>query len=209
MSILIRQEEEKDYRTVENLTREAFWNVYRPGCLEHYVLHCYRTRPGFLPELDLVLEEDGRIIGHIMYAKAEMEGEDGRRLPMLTFGPLSIDPAFQRKGYGKLLVDASLEKAAKLGFSAVAITGNRDFYGKCGFVLGSTLGVRYGFAEPEDTVVPYFLVRELQPGVLQGTHWTYRDPEDYFVAERDPQGFAAFEAQFPPKEKKHLPGQLV
>ena len=90
MSLTIRRETEKDYRAVENLTREAFWNVYRPGCTEHYVLHCYRADSGFVPELDFVMELDGKLIGHVMYAKSEIITEDGASVPIMTFGPISI-----------------------------------------------------------------------------------------------------------------------
>ena len=95
----IRLETCQDYREVENLTREAFWNVYRPGCLEHYVLRQYRTNPDFIPALDLVMEEDNRIIGHVMFSKAELTIEEngkptGEKLPIGTFGPISIHPDF-------------------------------------------------------------------------------------------------------------------
>jgi len=207
MSIVIRREEEKDCRAAEELTREAFWNVYRPGCMEHYVLHCYRTAAGFVPELSLVMEKDGELIGHVMYARSEIVTADGS-IPVMTFGPISIAPAYQRQGYGKMLLDYSLERAAEMGVGALAITGNIGFYGKSGFVTASSRGVRYADAEPDDTLVPYFLVKELKAGFLDGVHGTYRDPEEYFVCEKDPEGFAAFEAQFPPKKKKKLPGQI-
>ena len=97
---MIRLEQPKDYREVENLTREAFWNVYRPGCTEHYVLNQYRNNPDFIPELDFVMEEDGKIIGHVMYSKAELVLDDGSRKPSWTFGPISIHPDYKRKGYG-------------------------------------------------------------------------------------------------------------
>lgn len=207
MKLQIRPETEKDYRIVENLTREAFWNIYRPGCTEHFVLHRYRREVDFLPELSLVLEKDGEIIGHIMYAKSEIQTDAGA-IPILTFGPISIAPAEKRKGYGKRLLDFSMEKAAAYGAKAIAITGNIDFYGKSGFVLASSKHIRYADAAPEDTVVPYFLIKELEPGFLDTIRGTYRDPAPYFVAEREPEAFAAFDAQFPPKEKQQLPGQL-
>ena len=103
---IIRLETKDDYRAVENLTREAFWNVYRPGCMEHYVLHCYRDDPAFVPELDLVMELDGTLMGHIMYARSEIRCEDGRNIPIMTFGPISIAPEYKRQGYGKQLLDA-------------------------------------------------------------------------------------------------------
>lgn len=208
MSLTIRRETEKDYRAVENLTREAFWNVYRPGCTEHYVLHCYRADSGFVPELDFVMELDGKLIGHVMYAKSEITTEDGASVPIMTFGPISIAPTYKRQGYGKKLLDYSMEEAKKLGVKVLAITGNIDFYGKSGFVTASSRQIRYADAEPEDEVVPYFLIKELEPGFLDSIRGTYRDSKPYFVAEEHPEDFEAFDATFPVKEKKTLPGQL-
>ena len=203
-NMTIRRETAEDYRAVENLTREAFWNVYRPGCMEHYVLHCYRYDPAFVPELDLVMELDGRLIGQIMYVRSEIVCDDGRRVPAMTFGPVSVAPAFKRRGYGKRLVEASMERARELGAGALAITGNIAFYGKSGFLPGKTRGIRYA-DEPE---ADYFLIRELTPGFLSGVSGTFRDPAGYAVCEQNPEGFAQFEATFPPKQKLKLPGQL-
>lgn len=203
--ITIRPETESDDRAVENLTREAFWNVYRPGCMEHYVLHCFRTDPAFVPELDLVMEQDGTLIGHIMYARSEIACSDGRALPIMTFGPISIAPEYKRQGYGKCLLDYSMEKAKEMGAGALAITGNILFYGKSGFVPAKSKGIRYA----DDPDASYLLIKELTPGFLSGISGTYKDPEGYFVCERDPDGFAQFEATFPEKEKQKLPGQLV
>lgn len=204
-NITIRPETESDDRAVENLTREAFWNVYSPGCMEHYVLHCFRTDPAFVPELDLVMELNGTLIGHIMYARSEIACSDGRALPIMTFGPISIAPEYKRQGYGKCLLDYSMEKAKEMGAGALAITGNILFYGKSGFVPAKSKGIRYA----DDPDASYLLIKELTPGFLSGISGTYKDPEGYFVCERDPDGFAQFEATFPEKEKHKLPGQLV
>ena len=201
----IRLETPADYNTVENLTREAFWNVYRPGCLEHYVLHMFRNRSEFVKELDLVLEVGGQIIGHVMFVRAEITTDDGRSLPIMTFGPISIHPDYQRKGYGKILLDYALDKAAEMGVGAVCMEGNIDFYGKCGFDVASKSGIHY-YAEPREEVVPYFLLRQLQEGFLKGVTGVYRTPEGYFVDETEAE---EFDRQFPPKNKLKLPGQLV
>ena len=200
----IRREKTDDYRTVENLTREAFWNVYRPGCSEHYVLHQFRDRPEFVKELDFVLEVGGEIIGHVMFVRAEITADDGRVLPIMTFGPLSIRPDFQRKGYGKILLDFALERAAEMGAGAVCMEGNIDFYGKCGFDVASKSGIHY-YAEPRDEVVPYFLLKQLQKGFLDGVTGVYKTPSGYFVEDSEVE---EFDRQFPPKEKLKLPGQL-
>ena len=203
-NIIIRPETKDDYRKVENLTRESFWNVYRPGCMEHYVLHCFRDDPAFVPELDFVMELDGELIGQIIYVRSEIRCDDGRKVPIMTFGPISIAPGYKRQGYGKLLLDYSMEKAAEMGAGALAITGNIDFYGKSGFVPSKTLGVRYAY-DPE---ADYFLIKELAPGFLNGISGTCQDPDVYLVCDKSPESFERFEAAFPPKHKLRLSGQL-
>ena len=139
----IRLETPQDYREVENLTREAFWNKYHPGCMEHYVLHCYRSRPEFVKELDYVVEEAGKIVAHIMYSHAQITGDNGRTVPILIFGPVSVLPEEQGKGYGSQLIRHTLDLAEKMGCGAVAITGDPKYYHRFGFVSGSQLGVYY------------------------------------------------------------------
>lgn len=203
----IRNEQPNDYREVENLTREAFWNVYRPGCTEHFVLHKYRTNPDFIPELDFVMEEDGKIIGHIMFSKAELVKDDGTKIPSWTFGPISILSDYKRKGYGLKLLNFALEKAKAMGVAFLCMEGNIEFYKHAGFDLASKLKIHY-HAEPKDSDVPYFLAQELIPRFLNGIEATYCPPKGYFVADEFSEEFAAYEATFPPKEKKVLPGQL-
>ena len=203
----IRLEEPKDYREVENLTREAFWNVYRPGCTEHFVLNQYRTNPDFIPELSFVMEEDGEIIGHVMFSKAELVLEDGTVRPSWTFGPICIRPDYKRTGYGLKLLNYALEKAREQGVGFLCMEGNIDFYGHAGFDLASKLNIHY-HAEPKDSEVPYFLAKELIPGWLNGIEATYTPPKGYFVADANPVAFDAYEATFPKKEKAFQEGQL-
>ena len=203
-TLIIRNEEEKDYFSTENLTREAFWNVYLPGAKEHYVLHCLRNDPAFVPELDFVMELNGEMIAQTVYVRSEIECDDGLSVPIMTFGPIGIAPAYKRQGYGKQLLDYSMEKAREMGAGALAITGNILFYGKSGFVPAKTKGVRYA----DDPEADYFLIRELTPGFLDGISGTYKDPEGYFVCGKNPEAFEQFEATFPKKEKRKLPGQL-
>ena len=206
----IRLERPKDYREVENLTRESFWNVYRPGCTEHYVLNQYRTNPDFIPELDLVMEMDGKIIGHVMFSKAELVLDHGNRVPSWTFGPISIHPDYKRKGYGLELLQFALEKALERGIGFICMEGNIEFYKHAGFDLASKLNIHY-HAEPKDAEVPYFLAQELLPNWLRNngvTEATYCPPRGYFVADENPEAFEAYEAAFPKKEKKLQGGQL-
>ncbi|HBZ64991.1 MAG TPA: GNAT family N-acetyltransferase [Lachnospiraceae bacterium] len=200
----IRLENETEYREVENLVRESFWNVYRPGCLEHFVLHELRKDPDFVPELDFVLEKDGKIIGQNMFMRAVIQSDDGREIPIMTMGPIGILPEFKRMGYGKFLLDHSLERAAELGCGALCFEGNIDFYGKSGFRPASEFGIRYhGLPEGEDA--SFFLCRELIPGYLDGITGEYATPQGYYVDEKAAE---EFDKMFPPKEKLKLPGQL-
>ena len=205
--IVIRRETESDHRAVENLIRESFWNVYRPGCVEHYVLHKLRDDPAFVPELDFVMEKDGELIGQNIFMRAVIRADDGREIPIMAMGPICIAPAYKRRGYGKRLLDYSLERAAALGCGALCFEGNIGFYGKSGFTYASDFGIRYHDL-PEGADASFFLCRELLPGYLSGVTGEYAPPECYFCADRNPDAFEAFEAQFPPKEKKVLPGQL-
>ena len=205
--MIIRLERPEDYREVENLTREAFWNVYRPGCTEHFVLNQYRDNPDFIPELDFVMEEDGKIIGHVMFSKAELVLDDGTRRPSWTFGPISIHPEYKRKGYGLKLLNHALERARELGIGFLCMEGNIEFYKHAGFDLASKMGIHY-HAEPRDAEVPYFLAQEVIPGWLGGIEATYCPPKGYFVADARPDAFAAYEATFPTKEKTLRDGQL-
>ena len=201
---IIRLEEQKDYRDVENLVRESFWNVYRPGCSEHYVIHVLRDDPAFVPELDFVMEQDGMLIGQNMFMKTVIEADDGREIPVLTMGPIGITPELKRKGYGKKLLDYCLEKATEMGFGAVLFEGNIGFYSHCGFDYASKFGIRYHDL-PEDADSSFFLCRELIPGYLDDVTGVYQTPQGYYVKDEDVE---EFDKQFPPKEKKKLPGQL-
>jgi len=201
---IIRLERKEEHREVENLVREAFWNVYRPGCLEHYVLHKLREDPAFVPELDLVMEQNGRVIGQNMFMRAVIRADDGREIPIMTMGPICITPELKRQGYGKQLLDYCLEKAAKLGCGALCFEGNIGFYGKSGFTYASEFGIRY-HGLPEGADASFFLCKELVPGYLAGITGEYAPPQGYFVDEDETE---AFDRDFPPKKKERLPGQL-
>ena len=201
---IIRLEENKDYREVENLVRESFWNIYRPGCGEHYLIHVLRDDPAFVKELDFVMEKDGIIIGQNMFMKTIIKADDGKTTEVLTMGPICIAPELKRKGYGKILLDYSLEMAAKLGFGAVLFEGNIDFYGKSGFNYAKKFGISYNDL-PADADTSFFLCKELIPGYLDNVTGAYLTPQGYEVDEAD---IYEFDKGFPPKEKLKLPGQI-
>jgi predicted N-acetyltransferase YhbS len=201
---IIRLETSRDHTEAEHLVRESFWNVYRPGCLEHYVLHCLRDDPAFIPELDFVMEKDGVIIGQNIFMRASIAADDGRSIPILTMGPICIANALKRQGYGKILLDYSLEQATKLGMGAVCFEGNIDFYGKSGFAYARKFGIRYHDLL-EDADSSFFLCKELIPGYLDDVTGVYQTPQGYYVKDED---VDEFDKEFPPKEKLKLPGQI-
>ena len=202
---VIRLEKAGEHREVETLVREAFWNVYRPGCLEHYVLHCLRGDADFVPELDFVMELDGRLIGQDIIVRTAIHADNGRDIPIMTMGPICIAPDLQGKGYGKILLDYALEKAAALGCGAVCFEGNIGFYGKSGFTFARNFGLRY-HGLPAGADDSFFLCKELIPGYLDGVTGEYATPKGYLVDEKEAE---EFDKSFPPKEKLKLPGQLV
>ncbi|MBO4806055.1 MAG: N-acetyltransferase [Paludibacteraceae bacterium] len=201
---LIRLERKEEQSEVENLVRESFWNVYRPGCLEHYVLHCLRNDKDFIPELNFVMEVEGRLIGQVICMKAEIALDRGGKLPIMTLGPIGILPEYKRQGYGKALLDYVLEKAKEMGFGAVCFEGNILFYGKSGFSYASDFNLRY-HGLPKDADASFFLCKELKKGYLDGISGEYATPQGYFVDEAECE---EFDKRFPAKEKLKLPGQL-
>lgn len=203
-NIKFRLEKKEEYRAVENLVRESFWNVYRPGCLEHYVLNQLRDNSDFVPELDIVMLKDDVLIGQTIFVKAVINSDDGKQIPIMTMGPICITPELKRQGYGKILLDYSIEKAKEYGCGALCFEGNIDFYGKSGFTYASEYGIRYhGLPEGEDA--SFFLCKELIPGYLNGVTGEYATPAGYFVDEAEAD---KFDKAFLSKEKKTLPGQI-
>lgn len=200
----IRLEKPEDNREVENLVRESFWNVYRPGCSEHYVIHVLRDDPAFVKELDFVMEQNGELIGQNMFMRTRIDADDGQAIPVLTMGPIGITPELKRHGYGKKLLDYSLEKAAAMGFGAVLFEGNIGFYGHSGFTYARNFGIRYHDL-PECADDSFFLCKELCPGYLDGITGVYQTPQGYYVDDADVE---EFDKTFPYKEKLRLPGQI-
>lgn len=198
--MVIRNEEPKDYAAVEALTRRAFYNLYIPGCVEHYLVHIMREHEDFIPELDLVMEQDGRIIGNIMYTKARLVDEAGEEKKILTFGPVSIEPALQRRGYGKQLMEYSFAKAVGMGYEAIVIFGSPANYVARGFqsckkFQVSVEGGKYPAA---------MMVKELIPGALGGRHWTYYDSPVMAISVEDA---IRYDDTLPKLERRHLPSQ--
>ncbi len=200
----IRCEEKDDYYDVENLTREAFFNVYKPGCDEHYVLYKFRNNSDFLKELSLVVCDLDKIIAHIMYCKTKIIDLDKSFKEVLMFGPVSVLPEYQAKGIGSMLINYSLEKAKALGYKAVAITGNPKFYTKLGFELGFSFNIFYEAINNND-LIPFFLVKELEKDYLSFKKGVLIEPKDYQVNKEE---VDKFDLNFPYKEKLKLDTQI-
>ncbi len=196
----IRNERESDYKIVEDITRKAFYNVYVPGCMEHYLVHIMRGHEDFIPELDFVIEVDGQIVGNIMYTKAKLTDEGGTEKEIVTFGPVSILPKYQRNGYGKMLIEHSLKRAAELGYEAVVIMGSPANYVGSGFQCCR----KYNVCVEKDRYPAAMLVKELKPGALDGRLWFYSDSPVMNVDEREAQ---AFDDGLEKMEKKWMPSQ--
>lgn len=198
--VIIRNELEADHRTVEEITRKAFWNLYVPGCDEHYLAHTLRTHEDFIPELDLVAELDGSVIGNMMYTKAKLIDETGYVKHILTFGPVCILPGYQRKGYGKALMEHSFQKAVGIGYDVIVIFGSPANYVSCGFKSCK----KYNVCAENGTFPAAMMVKELAEGALDGRKWIYRDSPAFKI---DTEKAKAFDAQFEPMEKGHQPSQ--
>ena len=198
--IKIRNKRKEDYETVEKMTRAAFYNLYVPGCVEHYLVHIMRKHEDFIPELDFVLELDGRIIGNIMYTKAGLVDEAGKRKEVLTFGPVCIAPGYQRMGYGKLLLEHSFQKAVELGYEAIVIFGSPANYISRGFQSCK----KYNVCIENGKYPAAMMVKELIPHVLSGHKWIYQDSPVMAINEEEAQ---RYDDTLEKMEKKYQPSQ--
>jgi len=192
--LTIRLERKSDYREVEHITREAFWNNYVPGCDEHYLAHLLRTADCFLPELDFIAELGGRLAGNIMYTRAVIRGDDQTDHPVLTFGPLSVLPDLQKEGVGGALVRHSLSAARDLGHTAVLIYGDPAYYCRFGFVPAE----QYRIGTKYHTYADALQAIELVPGALSGKSGLFNEDS---VFEIDDVAAERFDGHFPPKER--------
>jgi predicted N-acetyltransferase YhbS len=198
--IRIRKEEESDYERVEKITRQAFWNLYVPGCVEHYLVHVMRSHQDFFPELDLVIEVDGQVIGNIMYTKAKLMDESGEEKEILTFGPVCILTEYQRMGYGKKLIERSFEIAIALGYDVIVIFGNPGNYVGRGFKSCK----KYNVCLENDVYPAAMLVKELKPEILDGRKWVYVESPVMKIDENEAE---RFDESLEKMEKKFQPSQ--
>lgn len=202
MNITIRPETTEDYRTVEELTREAFWNLYVPGCDEHYLCHILRDHADFMPELDYVAEVDGKVVGSIMYSRSYLIGDGSNRVPIVSFGPLCVHPDYQRKSIGTALIDRTSKIAEGMGFPAILIYGDPHNYCKHGF----RNGIDYRVSDMNGDHPLGLLVLELRPGFFGREDWKAKQ-SDVFVY--DGEKALEFDTRFPPKEKRTQYSQVL
>ncbi len=201
MIIALRQETPADHRGAENLTREAFWNRYAPGCVEHYLLHTMRDSRAFIAELDTVAEVDGQIVGNIVYTEAKILGDNGQWYPVISFGPVAVLPEFQGQGIGGRLIEHTIRRAKEMGYRAILIYGDPDFYGRFGFVQAE----EYGIGTPDNMYAVPLQALELYPGALSGCQGRFYEDS---VFEIDLQAADEFDKGFPYKERESsLPTQ--
>ena len=194
MSLLLRPETPSDHRPVESLTRLAFWNLYFPGCQEHYLAHILRTHPDFLPAYDFVAELDGKLVGNIMYTRSWLLDEQGQSMDILTFGPVCVLPEFQRQGIGSALIRHTAQLAAQNGEKAIVIFGDPQNYCKHGFKNGKDLNI----SDSNGDYPHGMLALELLPGSLAGHSWKYQYSPAYHI---DEAAVEAFVKGFEPLEK--------
>lgn len=201
MDISIRPENESDFRDVENMTREAFWDLYKPGCDEHLILHNMRSSPDFVKELDFVACEGDRIVGNIVYSKAKVINDDNRESEVLCMGPISVLPSYQKTGIGSLLMRHSIEKVRHLGYNGIIIFGDPEYYKKFGFINAK----EYDIQTPSGENFDAFMALELRSGSLGEVSGKFFASDFFEVTEEE---LEIFEKEFPPKEKHVTDTQL-
>ena len=198
--LTIRNEKEEDYKIVEEITRNAFYNLYVPGCVEHYLVHIMRQHEDFIPALDFVAELDGQVIGNIMYTKAKLVDEEGCEKAILTFGPVSIAPEYQRMGYGKRLIEHSFEQAVLMGYDVIVIMGSPMNYVGRGFKSCK----KYNVCLENGKYPAAMMVKELIPNALDGRKWLYRESPIMAISEEEAM---RYDNSFEKIEKRHQPSQ--
>ncbi len=190
-TVTLRREAPADEREVETMVRQAFWNCYRPGCDEHYLVHLLRHSPVFVPALDVLAEADGRIIGSIMYSQAHILLDAGGELPVLSFGPIAVLPSYQGKGVGGRLIRHTQAMARELGETAILIYGDPAYYSRYGFLPAQT----YSVGSAQDQYCGALQAYELHEGALHSAAGRFVEDAVYDV---DAQAAAEYDRQFPP-----------
>ena len=193
MDIELRREQSSDYSETENVTREAFWNHYSPACSEHYLLHIMRDCPAFVPELDVVAVCDGKIVGNVVYMKSVIRADKGNSYEVLSLGPISVLPEYQRKGIGVRMIEYTRDIARRMGFAAILLCGDPDYYSRQGFLSAETFGIR----TEDDMYADALQVCPLSERAMSGMKGRYVEDSIYQI---DESVASDFDKHFPPKE---------
>jgi predicted N-acetyltransferase YhbS len=199
MNINIRPEHPADHRTVENITREAFWNIHSPGCAEHLVIHNLRKAKEFIHELNFVATLDDKVVGSIVYVRTYVYHDDLVH-EVITFGPVCVHPDHQNKGIGSKLINHTIQLATEMGFKAIIIGGDPDYYKKYGFIASK----HYDISDKDGKFPIALLVKQLYPDALKGITGYFDEGKPYEVNQTE---LETFDKQFPPKEKGYSPSQ--
>lgn len=200
VNLVIRNEKKEDYRNVEQLIREAFWNLYVPGCNEHFILHNLRDSNDFIRELDFVAEEEGQIVGQIAYSRGIIECKQGDEKEVISFGPISVLPPFQRRGIGSALITHTIDLARDMGYPAICIYGDPRYYSRFGFGCAE----KYEIRTADDKFAVALQVLELKQGELNNMSGKFIESVVFTVDETE---FAKYDATFPFKEKRETESQ--
>lgn len=193
MDIELRREQPADYSETENVTREAFWNHYSPACNEHYLLHIMRDCSAFVPELDVVAVCDGKIVGNVVYMKSVIRADNGNSYEVLSLGPISVLPEYQRKGIGGRMIEYTRDIARRMGFAAILLCGDPDYYSRQGFLSAETFGIR----TEDDMYADALQVYPLSERAMSGMKGRYIEDSIYQI---DESAASDFDKHFPPKE---------
>lgn len=185
MNIIVRNETEADYRKVEDITRKAFWNLYFPGCNEHYLVHIMRNHKDFIKELALVVTINEKVVGNIMYMKSYVKNEKDEIIETITFGPVSVHPSYQKQGIGSTLIKKSIEKAKENKYKAIIIYGYPHNYCKHGFKSSKDFNI----SNKEGKYPFSLLVLELEKDVFKDHSWKYYDSDAYIMDEKKVEEF--------------------
>ncbi len=199
----IRPENEHDYAEVENLVRDSFWNVYRPGAYEHFIVHNLRNDESFLAKLAYVIEDDGKIIGHINYSKGRITYENGT-VPAVILGPVAIDKDFQNQGLGSKLIDYTLNIAQKDNIPFILVVGDESYYSRFGFVSASKYDIYLDGTDLNEEN-PFFMINVFDEGKIENELGIFRNPDVFDVDENE---VDEFDRKFEYREKLVLDTQL-
>ena len=194
MKLVIRKTDKSEFFETENITREAFWNLYMPGCSEHLVLHQLRKSNSYIEELDYIAINQGVIAGHILSTKARIVDNQKNEHLVLCVGPLSVSPSYQHKGIGSRLLNYSIAKAKEMGFKGMILFGSPDYYHRFGFKNAK----EYEITTKDSQNFDPFMALELYEDGLRTVKGRFFEDEAFITKDED---LAAFERKFPLKEK--------